>query len=132
MPGASFVATAPAASAAAAASPSLVKRPRFVRSRAIEKEPPRYGEKPYDELVLKAFDGPVLRLSQKMRLLEEADARKIRRGDALDLIAATQRELEARHAVKPETKVQTFFRKYAIFVACYAMFALIWCVILSR
>ena len=126
MAGASFVAAAPAAV------PSLVTRPRFVRSRSIESRPPRYGEKPYEQLVRAAFDGPVLRLSEKLRLLEEADNRYIRRGDALDLIHATRRELEAKHRVRPHGRLHRFFTRYAIFVACYIMFALIWCVILSR
>jgi hypothetical protein len=108
-------------------------RTRLVRARVVEKAPPQHGEKPYAQLVAEAFDGPVLRLSQKMKLLEEADNRKIRRGDALDLIAAAQRELEAAHPVEPRrSKWHKFFTRYAIFVACYVMFAVIWCVILTR
>jgi hypothetical protein len=105
---------------------------RFVRSRTIEKEPPRHGEKPFGKLVTEAFDGPVLRLSQRISLLEEADRRQIRRGDALDLIAATQREFEARHAVKPPSKVQEFVTKYAAFAACYVAFALSACAVMAR
>ena len=74
----------------------------------------------------------MLRLSQKIALLEEAGRRNIRRGDAIDLIAATQDDLNSMHAVKPSSKLHTFFTRYAIFVACYVMFAAIWCVILSR
>ncbi len=108
-------------------------RKRFVQARVVEKAPPQHGEKPYAQLVAEAFEGPVLRLSQKMKLLEEADNRKIRRGDAFDLIAARQRELEAAHAVKrPPSAWHQFFTRYAIFVACYVMFAVIWCVILTR
>jgi hypothetical protein len=107
-------------------------RKRFVPARVIEKNPPQHGEKPFARLVADAFDGPVLRLSQKMKLLEEADNRKIRRGDALDLIAATQRELEAKHAVrKPTGRLEIFFKQYAVFVACYVAFALIWCGVMA-
>ena len=103
-----------------------------MRSRAIEKEPPKYGEKPYQHLVAAAFDGPVLRLSQKLKLLEEADNRKIRRGDAIDLIEATRRELAAKYAVKKPSTVEIFVKQYAVFVACYLAFALVWCVVLAR
>jgi hypothetical protein len=107
-------------------------RKRFVAARVIEKTPPQHGEKPYAQLVIEAFDGPVLRLSQKMKLLEEADNRKIRRGDALDLIAATQRELEAKHKVSKRVHpLEIFFKQYAVFVACYVAFALIWCGVMS-
>jgi hypothetical protein len=126
MAGASFVAGAPAPVAA------LVTRPRFVRSRSIEKEPPRHGERPYEQLVRAAFDGPVLRLSEKLKLLEEADNRHIRRGDALDLIAAVRGELEETYRVRPHGRLHHFMTRYAIFVACYAMFAAIWVVILAR
>ncbi|MEA2735362.1 MAG: hypothetical protein QOE14_1813 [Humisphaera sp.] len=110
---------------------TVAKRPRFVRSRQIEKAPPLHGEKPYAELVVKSFDGPVLRLSERMKLLEEADNRKIRRGDALDLIVATQQELEAKHAVKKPHTLEIFFKQYAVFVVCYVAFALIWCMVMS-
>jgi hypothetical protein len=103
-----------------------------VRSRVIEKNPPQHGEKPYEQLVADAFEGPALRLSNKLKLLEEADTRKIRRGDAIDLITATQAALEGRHAVKRQRTVQTFVIRYAMFAACYVVVALIWCVILTR
>ena len=48
-------------------------------------------------MVTEAFDGPVLRLSRRMDLLEKAAERRIRRGDALDLIEAVKREKEAKH-----------------------------------
>ena len=127
----------PAAAAAATSARSTAPIPpaprkRFVAARVIEKTPPQHGEKPYARLVADAFEGPVLRLSQKMKLLEEADNRKIRRGDALDLIAATQRELEAKHKVaKRIHPLEIFFKQYAVFVACYVAFALIWCGVMS-
>jgi hypothetical protein len=132
-----------AAAAAAAARPSRkpvaasapippAPRKRSLTARVIEKNPPQHGEKPFAQLVRDAFDGPVLRLSQRMKLLEEADNRKIRRGDALDLIAATQRELEAKHAVnKPAGRIEKFIKQYAVFVACYVAFALIWCGVMA-
>jgi len=84
------------------------------------------------QLVADAFDGPVLRLSEKLRLLEEADNRKIRRGDALDLIAATQRKLEAKHRVnRHASRLAIFLKQYAVFVACYLALALIWCLVMS-
>ena len=121
------------ASVAARAPIPPAPRQRFVPSRVIEKNPPRHGEKPYVQLVADAFEGPVLRLSQKMKLLEEADNRKIRRGDALDLIAATQRKLEAKHRQirKPVSPLAIFAKQYAVFVACYVAFALIWCGVMS-
>ena len=133
MPGSTLVDAAPKFRASTAVETStLVQRPRFVRSRPIEKEPPKHGEKPYEELVAAAFDGPVLRLSQKMKLLEEADNRKIRRGDAIDLIEAMRREMRAKYAVKKPSAMQIFVKQYAVFVACYMAFALVWCVVLTR
>jgi hypothetical protein len=124
-------APAPAAMPAPAPIPPAPRK-RFVAARIVEKTPPQHGEKPYAQLVFDAFDGPVLRLSQKMKLLEEADNRKIRRGDALDLIAATQRELEAKHKVRKRVHpLEIFFKQYAVFVACYVAFALIWCGVMS-
>ena len=131
MPGSTSVAAAAPRSAPSARAPLVAERPRFVRSRVIEKNPPRHGEKPYEQLVREAFDGPRLRLSRKVKLLEEADTRKIRRGDALDLIAATRRELEAKHAVKKPGALEIFFKQYAAFVACYVTFALVWCGVMS-
>ena len=135
-------AIAAAAANPASAKPTPVKlaaapippapRKRFVAARIVEKSPPQHGEKPYAQLVFDAFDGPVLRLSEKMKLLEEADNRKIRRGDALDLIAATQRELETKHKVRRRVHpLEIFFKQYAVFVACYVAFALIWCGVMS-
>ena len=105
-------------------SPPPLRRRRAAapaRSRAlavIEKNPPQHGEKPYEQLVADAFDGPVLRLSQKMKLLEEADNRKIRRGDALDLIAATQRSSRrSTRSKQPPGRLEIFVKQYAIFAA---------------
>ena len=128
MPGSPTVAPpAPAPRPASSARPPRDPRPKFVRSRVIEKNPPKHGEKPYEQLVRDAFDGPRLRLSRRVQLLEEAGNRKIRRGDAIDLIDATRRELEARHAVKKSGGLEIFFRQYAAFVACYVAVALVWC-----
>lgn len=123
---------APAASSSApVSSPPRVKRSRFLRPRRIEKEPPRHGEKPYEQVVAEAFDGPVLSLSERLKLLEIADSRRIRRGDALDLIAATRRALEAKHAVSIPGRLEIFVRQYAAFAACYVSFALVSCVVMS-
>src|SRR2546421_12782708 len=105
---------------------TFVERPRFVAARPIEK-PPQYGEKPYDQLVAESFDGPVLRLSNRLRLLEEADSRRIRRGDAIDLINATQRRLEKEFRVRQPTARQTFATRYATVVAVYVAVAVAWC-----
>src|SRR6185295_9137593 len=78
-----------------------------------------------------AFDGAVLGFSERLKLLEEADNRKIRRGDALDLIQATQRELETRHAVKSPNKSSAFIARYAGFAAVYIVVALGSCVIVG-
>jgi hypothetical protein len=139
-PAAAAASTAPVAASTDSAKPAPTPpaptppapRKRVVAARVIEKTPPQHGEKPYARLVADAFDGPVLRLSQRMKLLEEADNRKIRRGDALDLIAATQRELEAKHKVrKPVHPLEIFVKQYAVFVACYIAFGLIWCGVMS-
>jgi hypothetical protein len=133
MPAASFVATTPRHASTASAIGGIVSRPtRFVRSRSIESEKLYHNQKPFAQMVAGAFDGPVLRLSERMKLLEEADNRHIRRGDAIDLIEFTRRELQAKHAVRPHGRLHTFMTRYAIFVACYVMFGLIWCVVLSR
>ena len=109
---------------------SLVGGPRFVKSRQIEK-PPQHGEKPYVQLVDDAFDGPVLRLSQRLRLLEEATTRKIRRGDALDVISSTQRRREKQFAVKRRSPMELFATRYAAFVAGYLALAIAWCVVMA-
>ena len=118
-------ATIPALSPAA-----LVRHPSFVPARPIEK-PPQYGEKPYDQLVTESFDGPVLRLSSRLRLLEEADSRHIRRGDAIDLINATQRRLEKEFRIRRPTPLQTFVTRYATFVAFYVAVAVAWCAVVA-
>src|SRR5882757_6772519 len=93
-----------------------------LRFRPIEK-PPQFGEKPYATLVDAAFDGAVLRLSKRLRLLEEADARKIRRGDALDVIASTQRRREKALAIQPRKPLSIFATRYAAFAAAYLALA---------
>ena len=110
---------------------SLTARPRFVVSRPIEKTPPKYGEKPYEQMVKEAFDGPVLRLSRRITLLETAAERHIRRGDALDVIAAVKREIEAKHGARPATPLAVFAGRYAAFVAVYAVVALAWCLVVG-
>jgi hypothetical protein len=110
------------------ATASMVSSRRFVKARQIEK-PPLHGEKPYVTLVDDAFDGPTLRISQRLRLLEEADTRKIRRGDALDVIHATQRRREKQFAVKPKNPLGMFATRYVVFVAGYAALAAAWCIV---
>lgn len=90
-----------------------------------------HGEKPFEQLVTDAFDGPVLRLSQRMRLLEEAENRKIRRGDAIDLIELTRGQLEAKHAVKKPSIAKTIAVRFGAFAAVYAVAALAWCLLLA-
>ncbi len=104
---------------------------RQVKSRQIEK-PPQHGEKPYAQLVDEAFDGPVLRLSTRLRLLEEATTRKIRRGDAIDLIGATQRRREELFAVKRRNPLGIFATQYAAFAAGYVVLAIAWCMLFAR
>ena len=118
---------------------ALITGPRrFVASTPIStrrhkpvKEPAKHGEKSYEQLVAEAFDGPVLRLSRKLRLLEEADERHIRRGDALDLIAATRRKLEGKHARRPWSPTEMFARQYVAFAAFYVTLAVAWCIVVS-
>lgn len=111
--------------------PSKARRQNLVPTRPIELTPPKHGEKPFEQLVRDSFDGPVLRLSQRMRLLEEAENRKIRRGDAIDLIAMTRQELEAKHAVKKPSKARSVAIRFGAFAAVYAAAALAWCLVVS-
>ena len=104
---------------------------RLVQPRPIE-EPPQHGEKPYVQLVDEAFDGPTLRLSKRLRLLEEADARKIRRGDAIDVIVSAQRRREKQFAVKPRNPLGIFVTQYAAFAAGYVVLAIAWCMLFAR
>src|SRR5207244_4048681 len=75
--------------------PGLVMRPRLVPNRTVGGSSMRLhrGEKPFEQLVAEAFDGPVLRLSRRIKVLEIAEERQIRRGEALDVIEALQREI---------------------------------------
>src|SRR5438128_1497815 len=110
-------------SASRIASPSIVVRPRMIPSRVIEKVPPKHGEKPFEQLVADAFDGPVLRLSQRMRLLEEAGNRKIRRGDAIDLIESFKQQAEQKHSVRKPGRKTIFAKQFAAFATVYALAA---------
>ena len=103
---------------------------RFVRSRQIEK-PPRFGEKPYAQLVENAFDGHVLTLSKRLRLLEEATNRGIRRGDALDVIASEQRRREKKHRIRHRSATELFIAQYVAFAAGYIALAGAWCAVLA-
>jgi hypothetical protein len=115
------VATAPA---------SLVAGRRFVKSRPIE-QPPRFGEKPYVTLVDDAFDGANLTWSRRLKLLEEADARKIRRGDAIDVIDSAQRRRDKQFKVTRPSKLRAFAARYAIFAAAYIALAMAWCAVFA-
>ncbi|MEO6435770.1 MAG: hypothetical protein ABIP55_08415 [Tepidisphaeraceae bacterium] len=125
MPGISFVSISPARA-------MLVDGQRFIRCRSVEKIAPRFGEKSYEQLVAEAFDGPVLRLSTKLRLLEEADTRRIRRGDALELMDDVKGQIERAHAIQPPSKRRVFIRRFCLFAAAYGVMALTACLILSR
>jgi len=105
---------------------------RPLRCRAVEKVAPRHGERPYEQLVADAFDGPVLRLSEKLKLLEEADLRHIRRGDALELMDSVQHQIEAALAVKPPSKAAVFAKRFLIFAAAYGAVAGAACLMLAR
>jgi hypothetical protein len=129
---------------------SLTRRPRFVVSRPVaaapapaaqvnrtvsrplEKTPPKYGEKPYEQMVKEAFEGPSLRLSRRMELLEKAAERRIRRGDALDLMDAIRRENEDKTGVRRPSAVRVFAARFAAFAAVYVVVALAWCLVLAR
>ena len=105
---------------------------RLVRCRLVEKIAPRHGEKPYEQLVAESFDGPVLRLNRKLQLLEEADLRHIRRGDALELMESMQAQLEKAHCVRRPSTLQLFLRRFLLFAAAYAVLAVAACVVVSR
>ena len=78
-----------------------------------------------------AFDGAVIRLSEKLRLLEEADRRHSRRGDAIDAIESTRRRLENRYAVRHPSAMHVFFRRYAFFATGYMLLAIAWCFVVA-
>ena len=88
-----------------------------------------YGEKPFEQMVAESFDGPVLRLSKRIKLLEVAEDRHIRRGDALDLIESVQREIDEEHAIRPPSKTAVFVKHFAVFAGSYAIVALVWCLL---
>ena len=117
------------ASAFSPASPTLVVRPRLVPSRTIDRSIRLHGERPFEQLVAEAFDGPVLRLSKRIKLLEIAEERHIRRGDALDTIEQVQREIEDQHAIRPPSKSVAFVKHFVAFAASYAIVALVWCLL---
>src|SRR2546427_9726228 len=108
MPGSAFSPT----------SPGLVVRPRLVPNRPVGATWRLHqgvghggnGAKPFEQLVAEAFDGPVLRLSRRLKLLEIAEERRIRRGDALDAIDMVQRDVESHHAIRPACKTCVFFK----------------------
>jgi hypothetical protein len=100
------------------------------RFRKIE-EPPQHGEKPFAQLVDEAFDGAALSLSNRLRLLEEANSRKIRRGDALDVIASIQRRREKALKVTPRNPLNLFATRYAAFVAAFVALASAWCAVIA-
>ena len=110
--------------------PADLSRPRPRNVRRIEK-PPQHGEKPFAQLVEDAFEGPNLRISRRMRLLEQADSRKIRRGDALDVIDAIQRDLDRKFAVAPRSASTIFTRKFVAFAAGYLVLAMAWCAVMA-
>ena len=118
------------ASAFSPASPTLVVRPRLVTSRVVDRSIRLREEKPFEQLVAEAFDGPVLRLSKRIKLLEVSDERHIRRGDALDIIEHVQREIEEQHAIRPPGKFTAFARHFAAFAMAYALVALAWCTLI--
>ena|SRR5688572_16323273 len=113
---------------------SIVQPPGYARPqrtvRPIE-GPVQHGEKPFVQLVEEAFDGPVLTLSKKLRLMEQATNRNIRRGIALDVIAATQHKLDRKFAVRRPTFKRRFTYHFAAFAALYVIIAIAWCVVIS-
>jgi hypothetical protein len=112
-------------------SPSLVVRPRLVVSRQVDTSWQYHGEKPFEQLVAEAFDGPVLRLTRRIKLLEKADERHIRRGDAIDLIETTRRALEKKHSVRPPSRGSIFAKHFVAFAAAYAVVAMTWCLLIE-
>jgi hypothetical protein len=109
----------------------LVAGNRFVKSRTIEKVPLEQGEKPYEQLVKDAFGGkPEIRMSHRLKLLEEADERKIRRGDAIDFIESVQRKNQSRLKVPARSPGKTFALHFAAFAAVYIVAAAAWCLVI--
>jgi hypothetical protein len=111
-----------------------VVRPRLVRNRTVHTvQTSSYrlqSEKPFEELVAEAFDGPVLRLSRRIKLLEIAEDRQIRRGDALDVIEDVQQDIEAALAIRPPSTTIVFAKRFAAFATAYGAVALAWCLLI--
>ena len=100
------------------------------RFRKIEK-PPQHGEKPFAQLVDEAFDGAVLSFSSRIRLLEESQTRKIRRGDALDVIKSTQHRRERELKIAPRGTLSVVATRYAVFAAGFVALATAWCLVIA-
>jgi hypothetical protein len=109
----------------------LVGGRRFVKSRPIQKAPPRDGEKPYEQFVEESFGGkPAITMSHRLKLLEEADDRRIRRGDAIDFIESIQRKNAVKHRVAPRSRRRTFALHFAAFATVYLVAAAAWCLVI--
>jgi hypothetical protein len=90
------------------------------------------SEPSYPRLVADSFDGPVLRYSRRLALLDEADERGIARIEARQLIAAAQKRAQAAHPKtdrRPHPAVNKVLRA-ASFAGGYALLAAAWCWVL--
>jgi hypothetical protein len=125
----------PASSLDSADSPiGLVARPRFVKSRTLVGKNPRFhNEKPYEQLVEETLgERADLKITQRLKLLEDADDRKIRRGDAIDFIESVLRKNAKKHRVTPRSARRTFAIHFAAFAAVYLVAAAAWCLVMGR
>jgi hypothetical protein len=104
---------------------------RFVKSRTIDKIPRADGQKPYEQLVEDTLGGkPEIKISDRLKLLEAADGRKIRRGDAIDFIESIQRKNRRQHRIPARSRARTFALHFTAFAVVYLTAAAAWCLIL--
>ena len=109
---------------------SFVSSRSSVQTQRIN-EPGRFGEKPFAQLVDDAFDKAHLKWSRRLKLMEEAQERKIGRGEAIAVIKAAERRRAKQFKLESPTGLRAFGMRYAMFAAGYLALAIAWCVVMS-
>ena len=69
-------------------------------------------------------------LSRRLKLMEEAEDRKIGRGEAIAVIKATQRRRAKQFKVESPSGLRAFGMRYALFAVGYLALALAWCAVM--
>jgi hypothetical protein len=107
---------------------------RFVEARTIA-DSPTAVRKParqlsYADLVAQSFEGPVLRYSTRLALIEEAEDRGIGAIEARQIIAAAQKHAQASHAKRDccfSSSAARGVMQFASFAAGFTVLATGWC-----